>query len=251
MALKKNEKSPDLLLKGTQVKKQPWKRQLRCRRFSFRKYFTTFFNFFFQLLYFIIFFSILFTLYVRSLPWIIRSFQTIALFQILVSPRSKAIERSVGNQLISYINKNNLSETFQSAYKQYHSTETALIRVHNVIHTAINNRRTVILLLLDLSAAFDTVYHDFILSRLQERFGVTGKPFLWFLPYPCSRMQYVSVDGGASLKRALQCDVPQGSVSGPILYLLCTSPLSDIIKKLNVSYHFYADDLQPYNFLRI
>ena len=57
-------------------------------------------------------------------------------------------------------------------------------------------------------------------------------------------MQYVSVDGGASLKHALQCDVPQGSVSGPILYVLYTSPLSDIIKKFNVSYHFYADDLQ-------
>ena len=94
----------------------------------------------------------------------------------------------------------NLSDTFQSAYKQYHSTETALIRVHNDILTAIDNRRTVILLLLDLSAAFDTVYHDFILSRLQKRFGVTGKPFLWFRPYPSSRMQYASVDGGASLK---------------------------------------------------
>ena len=92
--------------------------------------------------------------------------------------------------------------------------------MHNDILRAINNRRTVILLLLDLSAAFDTVYHDILLSRLQERFGVTGKPFLWFRPYPSSRMQYVSVDGGASLKRALQCDVPQGSVSGPILYLL-------------------------------
>ena len=94
----------------------------------------------------------------------------------------------------------NLSDTFQSAYKQYHSTETALIRVHNDILTAIDNRRTVILLLLDLSAAFDTVYHDILLSRLQERFGVTGKPFLWFRPYPSSRMQYASVDGGASLK---------------------------------------------------
>ena len=159
---------------------------------------------------------------------------------------SKAIERSVGNQLISYINKNNLSETFQSAYKQYHSTETALIRVHNDILTAINNRRTVILLLLDLSVALDTVYRDFssLVYKSAFRSGVTGKSLLWFRPYPSSRMQYVSVDGGASLKHALQCDVPQGSVSGPILYVLYTSPLSDIIKKFNVSYHFYADDLQ-------
>jgi len=58
----------------------------------------------------------------------------------------KAIEKSVANQLITHINKNNLNETFQSAYKQYHSTETALIHVHNDIVTAIDNRRTVILL---------------------------------------------------------------------------------------------------------
>ena len=59
-------------------------------------------------------------------------------------------------------------------------------------------------------------------------------------------MQYVSVDGGTSLKHALQCGVPQGSVLGPILYLLCTSPLSDIVKRFNLSYHFYADDSQLY-----
>ena len=93
---------------------------------------------------------------------------------------SKAIEKSVANQLITYINKYNLNATFQSAYKQYHSAETALIRVHNDILTAIDSRRTVIILLLDLSAAFDTVYHNILLSRLHDRFGDTGKPFLWF-----------------------------------------------------------------------
>ena len=148
------------------------------------------------------------------------------------------------------INKNNLNATFQSAYKQYHSAETALIRVHNDILTAIDNRRTVILLLLDLSAAFDTVYHNILLSRLHERFGVTFKPFLWFQSYLSDRMQYVSVDGGTSSKHALQCGVPQGLVLGPILYLLYTSPLSDIIKKFSLSYHFYADDSQLYLFFQ-
>ena len=59
-------------------------------------------------------------------------------------------------------------------------------------------------------------------------------------------MQYVSVDGGNSSKHGLQCGVPQGLVLGPILYLLYTSPLSDIVKKFNLSYHFYADDSQLY-----
>ena len=59
-------------------------------------------------------------------------------------------------------------------------------------------------------------------------------------------MQYVSVDGGTSIKHDLECEVPQGSVLGPILYLLYTSPLSDIVKKFNLSYHFYAYDSQLY-----
>ena len=118
--------------------------------------------------------------------------------------------------------------------------------MHNDILTAIDNRRTVILLLLDLSAAFDTVDRNILLSRLHERFGVTSKPFLWFQSYLSDRMQYVSVDGGPSSKHALQCGVPQGLVLGPFLYLLHTSPLSDIVKKFNLSYHFYADDSQLY-----
>ena len=109
----------------------------------------------------------------------------------------------MANQLNTYINKNNLKETFQSVYKQYHSTETALIRVQKDILTAIDNRRTVILILLDLSAAFDTGDHDILLSCLHECFGVTGKPFLWFQSYMSDRMQYVSVDGGTSLKHIL------------------------------------------------
>ena len=93
---------------------------------------------------------------------------------------------------------------------------------------------------MDLSAAFDTVDYDILLFRLDERFGVTGKPFLWFQSYLSDCMQYVSVDGGTSLKHALQCGVPQRS----ILYLLYTSPLSDIVKTFNLSCHFYADDSQ-------
>ena len=73
-----------------------------------------------------------------------------------------------------------------------------------------DSRRTVILLLLDLSVAFDTVDHNILLSRLHERFGVTGKPFLWFQSYLSDRMQHVSVDGGTSSKHALQCGVPKG-----------------------------------------
>ena len=79
---------------------------------------------------------------------------------------SKLIEKAVALQLNDHILRHHLDETFQSAYKAFHSTETALVRVHNDILTAIDNNNTVILLLLDLSAAFDTVDHSILLSRL-------------------------------------------------------------------------------------
>ena len=76
---------------------------------------------------------------------------------------SKLIEKAVASQLNEHILKHDLGETLQSACKRFHSTETALVRVHNDILTAIDNNNSVILLLLDLSAAFDTVDHSILL----------------------------------------------------------------------------------------
>ena len=92
---------------------------------------------------------------------------------------SKIVETCVAKQLIQYLDNNGLSEPFQSAYKRNHSTETALIRVYNDIATAIDQQNSVILLLLDLSAAFDTVDHNILLSRLSNCFGITGTVYRW------------------------------------------------------------------------
>ena len=77
---------------------------------------------------------------------------------------SKLTENVVASQLVDYVMRNDLDETFQSAYKQLHSTETALVRVNNDILVALDNHQSVILLLLDLSAAFDTVDHGILLD---------------------------------------------------------------------------------------
>ena len=139
-----------------------------------------------------------------------------------------------------------LDETFQSAYKNFHSTETALVRVQNDILCAIDNNESVILLLLDLSAAFDTVDHSILLSRLRDRFGVNGTAAAWFESYLTSRTQFVRVNDCRSTQRSLERGVPQGSVLGPLLYLLYTSPIADIIKFHKLQYHLYADDTQLY-----
>ena len=123
-----------------------------------------------------------------------------------------------------------LDEVFQSAYKNFHSTETALVKVQNDILCAMDNNESVILLLLDLSAAFNTVDHSILLSRLQDRFGVKGTVLAWFKSYLTSRKQFVQVNDCNSTQHSLERGLPQGSVLGPLLYVLYASPIADIIQ---------------------
>ena len=99
---------------------------------------------------------------------------------------SKMIEKAISYQLTNYLRDNDLEESLQSAYKTFHSTETALVKVHNDIISAIDNQSYIILLLLHLSAAFDTVDHKILLQRLSCRFGINGKALQWFKPPTCS-----------------------------------------------------------------
>ena len=128
---------------------------------------------------------------------------------------SKVIKKAVCLQLVNYIETNDLAETFQSAYKSLHSMETALLRVHDDILRAIDNNRSVALLLLDLSAAFDLVDHGILLHRLAFCFGIKGSALSWFQSYLRDGRQYVSVRGESSSFHALHYGVPQGSVLGP------------------------------------
>ena len=94
------------------------------------------------------------------------------------------------------------------------------MKVHNDIVSAIDNQSYVILLLLDLSAAFDTIDHKILLQRLSCRFGINGKALCWLKSYLENRKQVVNVKEATSCSKDLRCCVPQGSVLGPILYVL-------------------------------
>ena len=159
---------------------------------------------------------------------------------------SKVVEKYVAKQLIDYLDANGLDVSYQSAYRKLDSTETALIRVHNDIAIVSDQKRSVILLILDLSAAFDSVDHCILLSRLSRRFGVGGTALAWFQSYLDDRTQFVNTNGSTFERRVLQFGVPQGSVLGPLLFSLYTSPLSNIASKRELSFRFYADDRQLY-----
>ncbi len=159
---------------------------------------------------------------------------------------SKIIEKIVASRLTEYLDKNDLHNITQSAYRRYHSTETAILRVHNDLVCAIDRKRMTVLILLDLSAAFDTIDHDILLRRLKNRFGIQGVPLEWFRSYLCRRSQRVQTGGGLSNEQFLDFSVPQGSILGPILFSLYTAPLGDIARKHSMDNMFYADDTQLY-----
>ena len=102
------------------------------------------------------------------------------------------------------------------------------------------------MVLLDLSAAFDTIDHKILLSTLENEMGVTGNALSWFESYLTDRYQSVTIQGCSSDKQKLQYGVPQGSVLGPLLFIAYTRPLGNIIRKQGLQYHLYADDTQLY-----
>ena len=161
-----------------------------------------------------------------------------------LSYTSKCLETAVSMQLFHHLGANRLLNPLQSAYRPGHSTETAMLHVHSSILEQLDKGKSVFLVLLDLSAAFDTISHKLFLDRLKNKFHIDGLALRWFESYLSDRHFKVSVGGSTSGSKYLSVGVPQGSVLGPVLFSLYTSPLRDIFVKHQVTHYFYADDTQ-------
>ena len=159
---------------------------------------------------------------------------------------SKVLEKVVDKRIESHLTSQNLHEQHKSAYRKHQSNETTHLKVQNDILQSLDRNEVTILVMLDLSAAFDTIDHETLLQRLETDFGITGKPLEWMTSYLTDRYQTVTVKGEHSNPVHMKYSVPQGSVLGPKNYIMYTKPVGSICRDHGLEHHFYADDSQLY-----
>ena len=159
---------------------------------------------------------------------------------------SKVVEKVVAGRLLRYLAENDLLPKLQSGFRRFHSTETAILKVMSDVYAVVDRGEVALLALLDVSAAFDTVDHDILLQRLATSFGITGIAYKWFQSFVTGRFHAVCYGDTTTPSRLVRSGVPQGSVLGPILYVLYTADVIDIVESLGLGVHLYADDTQLY-----
>ena len=158
---------------------------------------------------------------------------------------SKIIETVVYEQTWSHLSSLNIIPEEQSAYRENHSTETTNCAIMNDMIEITRNNECGILIMIDLSAAFDTVDHDYLLEDL-KKVGIDEDCNRWYETYLRGREVMVIISNKKSETRKLTKGVPQGSVLGPMLFSIYTRELAWLLEQHNVKYKLYADDTQFY-----
>ena len=139
----------------------------------------------------------------------------------------------------------------QSVYHQHFSTKRSMLKVCADILKAMDKQEITCLILLDLLAAFDTIDHEILLRRLEKRFGIKGTVNKWIEPYVTCQYQHVIIgdvntDGATSDPTRVTQGIPQGTVLGPVLFIIYTSPLGDLCRFHGQNYQLFTDDQRIY-----
>ena len=152
---------------------------------------------------------------------------------------SKILEKIIHNRLFTFVTTNNLLNPNQYGFRKKHSTDLAVVELYDKITNAMAQKQHVIGIFMDLSKAFDTLNHDILLYKLKT-YGIRGTALSWFKDYLSNRQQFTSYNGVNSDFLSVKCGVPQGSILGPLLFLLYINDISEASNRL--SYILFADD---------
>ena len=156
---------------------------------------------------------------------------------------SKVLERLMYNRLMNYLSSKKILYKYQFGFREHYGTHLALILLEEKISKAIDEGQYTIGLFLDLSKAFDTIDHSILLSKL-EHYGIRGLSLQWFSSYLKDRTQYVAFDNAQSNTLSINCGVPQGSILGPLLFLVYINDLALVSEKMFSI--LFADDTNSF-----
>jgi hypothetical protein len=155
---------------------------------------------------------------------------------------SKILERSVFDQLYKFLNDNSLLSKYQSGFRPKNSTLTALLQMCDEWHQNLDCGKLIGVVFLDIRKAFDSVDHKILLHKMKTQFGLTSIELGWFESYLMNREQVCNINGQSSSPKKIITGVPQGSILGPLLFLLYINDLPECLSKTTP--RLYADDTQ-------
>ena len=155
----------------------------------------------------------------------------------------KILEKVISNKIINHLEVNNILVDNQFAYRKGKGTDLANIQFIKNVLDALDANKYIISVFLDLTKAFDCVSHEILLKKLRH-YGINGSLYHWIESYLSNRRQYVMFNGKRSTEKTVNIGVPQGSLLGPLLFLIYINDLNQALLSGDLS--LFADDANYY-----